>query len=267
MPRPNRRPSDQLRGRDGRQLAQEKAKQHWCPHSLRKGEIMRRGLAVIAIAATGLMAMPATAQTTHTCFGEPATLVGTAGNDELRGDVVVGLGGSDELHGRLVCSGKGNDGPIDGDMGADGGPGDDSEISGDALSIGGPGNDEFFDFGGFGSARQVWRGGPGDDAYNADEGDDVFYGGAGNDGTGDDQEGGFTGDRDVQYGGSGNDRLAGGLGRDKLFGGDDDDRLRAGKVVFADGVEDLLDGGAGFDTCVIHPGDRAVNCEDVTVMG
>ena len=52
-----------------------------------------------------------------------------------------------------------------------------------------------------------------------------------------------------------------------MFGGDGDDSLRAGDYVFADGVEDLLDGGAGFDTCLIHAWDQAVNCEDVTVMG
>ena len=149
---------------------------------------MRRVLTIIFIAAIGVLPLPATAQTTtHTCFGEPATLVGTAGNDVLRGDVLVGLGGRDELHGRLVCAGKGDDGPLSGGM-VDAGPGDDPEVRGGALVIGGPGNDEFFDFGTSGVDRQVWRGGPGSDVYNSDEGDDVFYGGEGNDVTGDDQD-------------------------------------------------------------------------------
>jgi hypothetical protein len=48
---------------------------------LARGKAMRRILVAVALAAIGLAPMPAKAQTAHTCFGEPGTLVGTAGND------------------------------------------------------------------------------------------------------------------------------------------------------------------------------------------
>jgi hypothetical protein len=52
-----------------------------------------------------------------TCKGKPATIIGTPGNDKLRGtarrDVMVGLGGRDKLSGRggndLICGGPGRD--------------------------------------------------------------------------------------------------------------------------------------------------------------
>jgi len=51
------------------------------------------------------------------CFGEPATEVGTNGNDKIRGsnghDVIVTLGGADTVHGGggfdLICAGPGPD--------------------------------------------------------------------------------------------------------------------------------------------------------------
>ncbi len=78
------------------------------------------------------------------CFGQPATLVGTEGDDTLVGtsgvDVIVGLGGNDFIKGRgandLLCGGAGDD-ELRGDSGADqldGGTGDD-------LLRGGNGND------------------------------------------------------------------------------------------------------------------------------
>src|SRR3954454_23757289 len=52
-----------------------------------------------------------------TCFGLPATIVGTEGDDVLVGtpgpDVIVGLGGNDDITPQrgddLVCAGDGND--------------------------------------------------------------------------------------------------------------------------------------------------------------
>ena len=46
----------------------------------------------------------ATAAPTYTCFGQPATIVGTPGDDVLYGsgdtaDVIVGLGGNDSIRG------------------------------------------------------------------------------------------------------------------------------------------------------------------------
>jgi len=79
-----------------------------------------------------------------TCAGRPATIVGTAGHDELRGtagpDVIVGRGGSDDIESRggddVVCGNLGND-DLEGGRGDDrlyGGPGRDE-------AEGGPGHD------------------------------------------------------------------------------------------------------------------------------
>jgi RTX calcium-binding nonapeptide repeat (4 copies) len=59
---------------------------------------------------------------TPTCFGVPATIVGTSGNDVIYGtngnDVIAALGGTDAVHGRggndLMCGGIGTDRLFDG---------------------------------------------------------------------------------------------------------------------------------------------------------
>ncbi|MDH3705604.1 MAG: CAP domain-containing protein [Acidimicrobiia bacterium] len=89
----------------------------------------------------------------HLCEGEPATIVGTAGNDMLLGtagpDVIVGLGGNDLINGRgghdLICAGGGDD-YITGGRGSDevyGQGGDDTVVSsgGKDFVNGGMGND------------------------------------------------------------------------------------------------------------------------------
>lgn len=206
-------------------------------------------------------------QTTHTCFGEPATVVGTSGDDDdlFRGpdDVVVGLGGVDEVSGRLACGNKGDDRWVSGYM-VDAGPGNDDEVRlrGDGvLAIGGSGNDDFVDDDG--DQRQVWRGGAGHDRFTPAAGDDVFYGGTGMDSIGGGEPG--WSDKLRLFGGADNDTLSGGTSKDKIYGEDGDDTL---SVAHDDGgIEDLVDGGPGFDTCTITAGDRAVNCEDVTSLG
>ena len=91
-----------------------------------------------------------------TCQGEPATIVGTAGDDTLDGtpgdDVVAGLGGDDIVTGGggddLVCGGAGTD-LVTAGAGADrlhGGRGDDEVHdvvvdSDDQALVGGPGRD------------------------------------------------------------------------------------------------------------------------------
>ena len=234
---------------------------------------MRR-LTVALVLAAGLVPMPATAETTYTCFGEPATVVGTPGDDELSGDVVVGLAGVDDLGGRLVCGGKDGDWYLSG-IKVDGGPGDDQEIQliglGDLAigpAIGGPGNDRFLDnnWAQEDQPFQVWRGGPGNDRFTGAGGDkDVFYGGAGSDSTG----GGEPNWPDTlrQYGGEDDDFLGGGIGRDRIYGGPGNDTLDATRHLWRvdTTIADFIDGGDGFDTCILNVGDRAVNCEDVTV--
>jgi uncharacterized delta-60 repeat protein len=96
------------------------------------------------------------------CGGTPATIVGTAGKDRLRGtrraDVIAALGGADTVAGGggadLICGGGGNDR-------LSGGPGRD-------RLLGGPGADRL-------------AGGPGADRLLGQAGRDTLLGGAGRD--------------------------------------------------------------------------------------
>ena len=114
--------------------------------------------------------------------GHVCTIVGTPGNDVLRGtshrDVICGLGGNDRLIG-----GGGND-----------------------LLIGGAGND-------------TENGGAGNDQLNGDSGNDHLNGGAGNDtengGAGNDQLNGDDGN-DHLSGGAGDDQVDGENGDDTV---------------------------------------------------
>jgi Ca2+-binding RTX toxin-like protein len=94
---------------------------------------------------------PASAGTPQ-CHGRAATIVGTAGADEINGtpgnDVIVARGGADDVEGRggrdLICGSAGND-DLEGDRGNDflnggsgvdelgGGPGDDVCVRGEDL--------------------------------------------------------------------------------------------------------------------------------------
>jgi Ca2+-binding RTX toxin-like protein len=103
---------------------------------------------------------------------------------------------------------------------------------GDDLVWGGTGND-------------VIKGKKGDDLLYGEAGDDVVCGGQGDDvvdgGAGNDLLRGGKGD-DILNGGTGNDTLKGGQGGDFLNGGAGSDTLKGGKG------EDYLNGGAGNDT-------------------
>jgi pimeloyl-ACP methyl ester carboxylesterase len=124
-------------------------------------------------AAGGLVALlagtPVLAQVT--CNGKVATIVGTAGDDNLRGtklpDVIAGLEGNDTITGAsgndTLCGGPGNDiiSAGNGHDFVDGGSGED-------IVIGGFGND-------------MLLGGLGHDQVNASEGVDTCDGGIGQD--------------------------------------------------------------------------------------
>ena len=88
-----------------------------------------------------------------TCFGKPATVVGTPGNDQLGGtpsrDVIIALAGDDRIGGAggddLICAGSGAD-LVYAEAGSDrvsGGPGDDQLLGGNGRDRldGGPGTD------------------------------------------------------------------------------------------------------------------------------
>lgn len=130
-----------------------------------------------ATAVTRVIAAP-------TCRGVPATVSGTAGDDELFGtpgpDVIVAFGGNDRIvaeAGRdLICAGSGND-----YVGA------------------GTAADQVY--GGAGRDRLLGRGGP--DLLKGSAGNDVLKGGRGS---------------DRLRGGSGFDKCLGGPGRDSLRG-------------------------------------------------
>lgn len=134
---------------------------------------MRYKLSFVVVAILAALTIPATgtlgAQSTPTCAGLPATIVGTEGPDRLVGtalrDVIVGLGGDDQIFGA-----KGND-VICGNAGHDliqGGDGRDT-------LIGGYGNDRIIGGGG----GDDLRGGVGVDYISGKLGDDFIRGDAG----------------------------------------------------------------------------------------
>jgi choice-of-anchor B domain-containing protein len=138
------------------------------------------------------------------CRGMEATIVGTAGPDELVGtkgpDVIVAGAGADRIRGRggddVICAGKGAD-DVRGGKGAD-------------RSYGGRGADRI-------------RGGGDDDLIVGGRGGDRLRGGGG-----EDELRGGSG-RDRIHGGAGDDELRGGRGADRLNGGPGDDRCRGGR--------------------------------------
>jgi Ca2+-binding RTX toxin-like protein len=113
----------------GRRLDREPRREH--PWRMFRAAVLAVVPAVLVAgvsSAAGLQAVP-------TCFGERATIVGTAGNDALTGtagrDVIVGIQGNDTIDG-----GEGNDSICAGD-------GDDVLVGGGGIDglVGGLGND------------------------------------------------------------------------------------------------------------------------------
>ena len=151
------------------------------------------------------------------CGGKSATIVGTGGDDVLRGterrDVIWAGAGDDVVHGMdgadIICGGPGDD-ELYGNSGLDrihGGLGDDlivGELGSDVL-MGGPGTDTI-------------HGGRGNDTVDGGAGDDLVRGGPGDgdvlDGfLGIDVVNGGPGDGDVVRGSYGWDIMDGGPGR------------------------------------------------------
>jgi Ca2+-binding RTX toxin-like protein len=176
------------------------------------------------------------------CYDRKATMVGTTGNDVLKGteesDVIVGLGGDDRILGHAglrdwICAGSGADvvragRSLKGDI-IDAGRGDDRVFGSPGRwdeATGGPGND-------------VLIGRKGIDLLGGDAGNDRLFGGA------------STPRRPDQLGGgTGKDRLFGQGGYDILNGSSHDDVLFGGKAadtLEGNGGDDVLRGGFGND--------------------
>ncbi|MFQ5788156.1 MAG: PKD domain-containing protein, partial [Thermodesulfobacteriota bacterium] len=155
-------------------------------------------IAVILIISSVYVFDRVKAKQQNTCFGQPATIIGTDGDDILEGtnedDVIMGLGGKDTIMGYsgndIICGGTGHDE-------ISGGNGDDTILGngGDDIIRGGRGSD-------------ILRGGKGNDILRGNRGFDKLKGGKGND-----KIGGGIGD-DFLDGGPGNDTINGGKGND-----------------------------------------------------
>jgi Ca2+-binding RTX toxin-like protein len=64
---------------------------------------------------------------------------------------------------------------------------------------------------------------------------------------------------DELYGGTGDDSMSGDEGADEMRGGADSDFLFA--TVFTEEQPDVVDGGDGFDQCIVDANDTVRNCE------
>jgi Ca2+-binding RTX toxin-like protein len=250
--------------------------------------VVLAALAALLIVGTALGAAPAEeAEDVTRCHGRQAQIVGTDGDDVIRGtperDVIAAGKGDDVVYASLgndlICGGPGSD-QLHGGRGNDevyGDAGDEDQVSGalgDDKVVGGPGDrDEVAgDLG-----IDIVNGGPGDeDLVHGDYGYDRMSGGAGG--------GDIASFATARAGGKGSGvwvslrtHRARGDGHDKLFGfeslegsafrdtligspqanvidgGLGDDHLVGG------GGRDVIDGGQGSDGCVGAKG-RTTSC-------
>jgi Ca2+-binding RTX toxin-like protein len=212
---------------------------------------------VVLLAGVCVASVPDDAEAAKRCRGKKATIVGTNGDDRIRGtngkDVILGLGGDDRIDGRgkrdIIC-GQGGDDDLIGGKGSD-------------TLIGGSDNDRLRGHGGLldklegglgeqdadvldgGGGADLMRGGSGPDTVSyAIRSKPVFVtlsSGRRNDGEKDEKDhitstegaiGGLGNDEITGYGalnvlvgGAGNDKIAGLDGNDLLSGGPGDDDI------------------------------------------
>jgi RTX calcium-binding nonapeptide repeat (4 copies) len=181
-------------------------------------------VATLPVSWTGLV--QASALSGPLCFGQPATIVGTPGDD-----ILISQGGVSDA----IWGGGGNDTIVGGDFYGE------DEIPGSApdLLCGGPGAD-----GVFGSpGDDKLSGGKGNDHVDGDNGADVQHGNGGDDRIGRGSFADADSADDVSKGGPGNDVLNGGWGQDELYGQGGADQLYDNEC---DGPT-VLNGGAGDD--------------------
>jgi Ca2+-binding RTX toxin-like protein len=231
------------------------------------GRAAARGTAVILMLYVVGISSVASAATTG-CAEQPATIVGTQGNDTIDGtdgdDVIVGLGGDDLIRGRggsdIICGGDGNDVVRGSVAGGDiyGDSGDDTLYSRGMAGLTGGTGDDTLSAVADGSFDLVP--GPGDDLVigSATQGDEVHYGfdatrpihanlmtgvatGQGTDTLVDvDSVIGGPYD-DILIGNDGNNGLIGREGNDTLIGKGGDDGFSGEQG------DDTYEGGPGFD--------------------
>ena len=237
---------------------------------------MRRALPTLLLASSLLVPIPAAIAGVPTCAGQPATHVGTPGDDVIVGtdgaDVIVGLGGNDTIRAKggddLVCAGAGDDevrgGPGNDDLRGQGGDDDLRGNGGDDELNGGQGEDELRGRGGMdtllgGGGPDLLHGGPDTDRvdYRSASGVAIDLRSGGATGQGQDdlvrvEQAAGSGDDDVIKGRGGDDKLIGRSGNDLLVGRNGDDVLIGG-----DGT-DTLRGQNGADTC--REGEKYVSC-------
>jgi Ca2+-binding RTX toxin-like protein len=222
---------------------------------------MRTVIAGVALAAVVFIAAAPAANETvgepPRCHGRLAKIIGTEGDDVLRGtpgrDVIWGGGGDDTILGSLgndlLCGGPGAD-LIHGGRGndlADGGAGDDDRVIGDL------GDDKLL--GGSGDADEVagslgidtLSGGPGDfDLVHGDYGYDRMDGGPGQD-----DIASFATDVGAGRGGGVKVSLAKhgakGDGHDRLFRFESLEGSAFEDILVGNGQGNIIDGGAGND--------------------
>lgn len=176
--------------------------------------------AAVTAVGTGGITVPATGTARAwsgppTCWGRPATIVGSGLIHGTRGDDVIVVRGAGEVH-----AGAGDD-----------------RVCGALVVFGGPGSDRIR-YGGRGGDYPELHGGAGADVIvlrrarlgylYGEGGPDVLRG---------------AGGEQWLSGGPGDDRIAGGDGADHLFGQRGDDELRGGPGA------DVGDGGPGTDRC------------------
>ncbi len=201
------------------------------------------------------------------CGGKYVTIIGTEGNDTLKGktkDPIDGIGGTDNVDD--VISGLGGDDNLTGLGGNDiicGGDGDDKIIgnAGNDLLYGGQGADQID--GSEGHDRIY--GGPADDLILGGIGQDILFGEGSNDiiiaGNGLN-----SADFDMVFGGYGDDKLNGDDGVDWIDGGPGQDILEGNghdDSMWGGDGEDILRGGPGNDTL---EGDAAGGTVDLSFL-
>jgi Ca2+-binding RTX toxin-like protein len=209
---------------------------------------------VCSAAVLAVAAIPAAhAEERPTCFGEPATIIGTDASDVLfltpGHDVVVAGAGDDKIYDPtfeedegsesspfpgpaltgedVVCAGEGND-SIERALRVDADPGDDWVRDGHTVDLG-PGDDHLYNL--ECPPSRVW-GGDGDDTINP--------------GFSNWEEGSYEGDPVDELDEDcpeDDDMVDAGPGSDKIYGGDGADLLSGGEG------DDFIEGWLGADRC------------------